>query len=104
MIAQSRECNSMRGECLGQNRVLVTALKSMDCISRYSFCLNDTTLSEQCSRASIVNLGNHSLVLQGHEKVTSAVHMLVCFIIFSDREEQITEIILNPSEIASVSS
>src|SRR5437870_1554847 len=70
---------------------------------RHSLCLSKTTLGQERPRARVVNLGNHSRIVEVHEEVTGAVEMLVSILVSCDREEEITKISLDTSERAHVS-
>src|SRR5205823_2915969 len=95
--------DSMSGQCFGEQCVLVTVLKDMYGISHDSFSFSQPILGEKSSGASIINLRHRSRIIQAEKEMTSAVKMLVCVIILTHREEQITEIVLHTRESAFVS-
>src|SRR5205085_7851993 len=104
IITQSRERDSMRGQRFGQDCLLVTFLQCVYSVSSHALGFSNATFGQQGSRASVVNLGDHAHVTQRKKETASAVKMSVGFVRFSNREEQITEIVFHSSEIAGVSS
>ena len=94
----------MCNQRFGQDCLLVAFFQGAYGGSRHAFCFGIAAFGQQSARASIVNLCDHAHVTQCKKEVARAIEMLVCFLIFSHREEQITEIVFNPREIANVSS
>src|SRR5437016_2905128 len=83
--------------------VLVPLLKDTYGISHDSFSFSQSILGEKSSSPGFIDLSDRSRIAQAEKKVTSAIEVLVCFLILPDREEQITEVVLHPSESTFVS-
>jgi hypothetical protein len=82
--------------------LFATLLQDLYSLPRKTLRLNGTTFGKQRARARVVHLGDRSGIFQFEEEKASAIEMMVRILVSSDRKEQVTEIILNTSEIALV--
>src|SRR5437588_7720572 len=93
----------MSRQRFGDQCVLVALLKDTYGISHDSFSFSQSILGQKSSSPRFIDLSDRSRIAQAEKKVASAIEMLVCFLILSDCEEQITKIVFDTSESACVS-
>src|SRR6266446_1037197 len=94
----------MRRQRFGEQRVLITFFQRLNRKAHKFLRFLKAALGKQCSCSRLINLGDHSRVTQVEKETTSAIEMLVCFLIFPDSEEQETKIVLDASDVAYIPS
>src|SRR5437868_10074851 len=94
----------MSGERLGEHSLLTASLEDPDRRPYNSLSFHDITLSQQRTRACLVNLSDRSDVSKCYENLTSSIEVFVSVLVAPNREVQIAEITLYASDIAIISS
>src|ERR1051326_2273868 len=103
MIAHARYGHTVSGQGFGEDGLLVPFFQSAYGMSGHPLTFGHATFCQQCAGAGIVNLGHRANIVLIKKQVTRTIEVLVRFVVFSDREEKITEVVFDPSEKASVS-
>src|SRR5260370_415561 len=98
MIPQPRLGDSVCGQSLRQQSLLITFFKRLHCRTRKPFRLADATLGQESAGSRVVNLGRGFNVFEFYEQLTSAIQMAVCFLVSTNREKQIANIIFDSCE------
>ena len=86
----------------GQDGLLVSPIENVYGISHHPFSFGESIFGEESSGPSFIGLSDRTHVLQFEKEVTSAIKMLICVVKFPNREEQVSKIVFNPSEIPRI--
>ena len=92
----------MGGQGFSKQRLLVALLECVYGSARESFRFTQTTLGQESSGASVINLSNCLNIFEFDEEMTSAIKMTVGFTVSSDLEEQVDHVVFDTCKVAII--